>query len=99
MEPTLLSFFGNILKIEHMKLYQMLSMCFKKKKCLFIYCLLGCVECRSTTIGQETFPHFPTEKNLHVSMPASAGQMAVIASYCMTVPLLLFAPFVFLGSM
>lgn len=38
MEPTLLSFFGNILKIEHMKLYQMLSMCFflKKKKCLFI---------------------------------------------------------------
>lgn len=31
MEPTLLSFFGNILKIEHMKLYQMLSMCFKKK--------------------------------------------------------------------
>lgn len=40
MEPTLLSFFGNILKIEHMKLYQMLSMRFflkkKKKKCLFI---------------------------------------------------------------
>lgn len=52
-------------------------MCLKKKKKKFIYCILGCVEHRSTAIYQETFPHFPTEKNLHVSMPVSADRTAV----------------------
>lgn len=83
-------FWGNILKNEHMKLYQTLSMCLKKKTQKFIYCILGCVEHRSTAIYQETFPHFPTEKKLtcvHASFSRSDG--CVIASYCMTVPLLL----------
>lgn len=76
MEPTW-SFFGEHLEKWTHEVVSNSIYLLKKKTQKFIYCILGCVEHRSTAIYQETFPHFPTEKNLHVSMPVSADRTAV----------------------
>lgn len=89
MEPTW-SFLGEHLEKWTHEVVSNSIYVLKKKTQKFIYCILGCVEHRSTAIYQETFPHFPTEKKLtcvHASFSRSDG--CVIASYCMTVPLLL----------